>query len=72
MYVKRKIIKVGVNLFMNKKRMNQCIGLLFVLAACFFAVGTMNHILFTKESVVSSLLLFFGCSCGAVVFFKKK
>ena len=54
---------------MNK---NKVLFLLFVLAACCFLAGTVNHIVNTGEGIVSSLLLTLGCACGAVFFYKKK
>ena len=45
---------------------------LFVIAACCFLAGTVNHIVKTQEGWLSSLLLAVGCLCGAVVFYKRK
>lgn len=44
----------------------------YVLAACFFLAGTVNHIVNTHEGWLFSLLLAGGCLCGAIVFYKKK
>ena len=47
------------------------IGILFALAGCCFAVGTVNHLLNTGEGVVSSILLALGCFCLAFAFYKR-
>ena len=46
--------------------------IMFALAACFFIVGTINHILNTGEGIISSLLLAAGCLCLSVAFYKAK
>ena len=51
---------------MNIRKM---LCLLFVLAACCFLAGALNHIFHTGEGVVSSFLLAAGCLCAAVVFY---
>ena len=51
---------------------NKMLCILFVLAACFFVAGTVNHIVHTHENWLSSMLLAGGCLCGAIVFYKKK
>ena len=51
---------------------NKILCILFVLAACCFLAGTVNHIINTHEGWVSSLLLACASLCGAVVFYKKK
>ena len=51
---------------------NKVLSILFMLAACFFVVGTVNHMVNTHEGWLSSLLLAGGCLCGAVMFYKKK
>ena len=51
---------------------NKILCALFVIAACCFLAGTVNHIVNTHEGWLSSLLLAGGCLCGAVVFYKKK
>jgi len=51
---------------------NKLVFILFVLAACCFAAGAINHAFNTGEGVVSSILLAAGCACMAVVFYKKK
>lgn len=57
---------------MKKRKIYILIGFAFILSACFFAAGTVNHILNTREGVVSSILLALGSICAAIVFFKKK
>jgi len=52
-----------------KNRKILCI--LFVLAGCCFLAGTVNHLLRTKEGIVSSALLAAGCFCAAYAFRKK-
>lgn len=53
-------------------KINKILCVLFVIAACCFLVGTVNHIVNTQEGWLSSLLLTGGCLCGAFVFYKKK
>lgn len=53
-------------------KINKVLSILFVLAAGFFVVGTVNHMVNTHEGWLSSLLLAGGCLCGAVMFYKKK
>ena len=50
---------------------NKVLSLLFVLAAGFFVVGTVNHMVNTHEGWLSSLLLAGGCLCGAIMFYNK-
>lgn len=57
---------------MNKRKIYIIIGLAFILAACLFVVGTVNHILNTEEGIVSSVLLALGCICAAIAFLRKK
>ena len=45
---------------------------LFVIAACCFLGGTVNHIVNTQEGWLSSLLLSGGCLCGALMVYKMK
>ena len=52
-------------------KINKILCVLFVLAACCFLIGTVNHIVNTHEGWLSSLLLAGGCICGAIVFAKK-
>ncbi len=52
--------------------MNKMICLLFILAACCFLAGAVNHAVHMQEGVGSSLLLAAGCVCGAIVFYKRK
>lgn len=47
------------------------IGILFVVAAVFFAMGTINHILYTGEEIISSVCLALGCVCAAVFSLRK-
>ena len=65
-----------MNLNLTKETMlmkiNKILCVLFVIAACCFLVGTVNHIVNTQEGWLSSLLLTGGCLCGAFVFYKKK
>jgi len=56
---------------MNVK-INRNLCVLFIIAACCFLAGTVNHIVNTHEGWLSSLLLAGGCLCGAFVFYKKK
>lgn len=51
---------------------NKILCVLFLIAACCFLAGTVNHIVNTHEGWLSSLLLAGGCLCGALVFYKKK
>ena len=51
---------------------NKILFVLFLAAALCFLVGTVNHIVNTREGWISSLLLAGGCLCAAVVFYKKK
>jgi hypothetical protein len=53
-------------------KINKILFILFVVAACFFLLGTVNHVVNTHEGWLSSLLLAGGCICGAIVFYKKK
>ena len=53
-------------------KINKILCVLFVIAACCFLAGTINHIVNTHEGWLSSLLLAGGCLCGAFVFYKKK
>ncbi|MBO4938072.1 MAG: hypothetical protein J6C98_03585 [Oscillospiraceae bacterium] len=53
-------------------KINRIICLLFVLAACCFLAGTLNHIINTHEEWLSSALLAGGCLCGAIAFCRKK
>ena len=45
--------------------------ILFAIAACCFAIGTVNHILNTGEGILSSLLLALGCLCAAIACYRK-
>ena len=51
---------------------NKVLCALFALAAFCLLAGTLNHIINTHESWLSSLLLAGGCLCGAIVFYKKE
>lgn len=51
---------------------NKILCILFVLAACCFLAGTVNHIVSTKEGWLSSLLMAGGCLCGAIACYRKK
>lgn len=53
-------------------KINKILCIPFVIAACCFLAGTVNHIVNTHEGWLSSLLLAGGCLCGVVVFYKKK
>ena len=46
-------------------KINKILCVLFVIAACCFLAGTVNHIVNTHEGWLSSLLLAGGCLCGA-------
>jgi hypothetical protein len=52
--------------------MNKIVCLLFILAACCFLAGAVNHAVHMQEGVWSSLLLAAGCVCGAIAFYKRK
>lgn len=52
-------------------RINKILCILFVVAACCFIAGTVNHIVNTKEGILSSALLAAGCLCAAFAFYKK-
>ncbi len=56
----------------DQRKLYLIVGILFVIASCFFIIGAVNHILNTGEGVVPPILLALGCACGAVVFLKKK
>ncbi len=51
---------------------NKLVFILFILAACCFTAGAINHSFNTGEGVVSSILLAAGCTCMAVVFYIRK
>lgn len=53
-------------------RKNKILCILFVVAACCFLIGTLNHIINTGEGWLSSLLLAGGCLCFAAAFYKSK
>ena len=57
---------------MNKRKIYIIISLAFILAACLFVAGTVNHVLNTEEGIISSALLALGCICAAIAFFRKK
>lgn len=50
---------------------NRILCVLFLLAACCFLAGAVNHIVNTHESWLSSVLLACGCLCGAIMFYNK-
>lgn len=52
-------------------RRSRLLCILFLLAALCFAAGTVNHLLYTGEGVLSSSLLMLGCLCGAFACYKK-
>ena len=54
---------------MNKYKV---LWILFALAAFFFFLGTVKHILNTGEGILSSFLLSLGCLCASIGCFKKK
>ena len=54
---------------MKNKYKLLCIG--FALAGCCYIAGTINHILNTGESVLSSVLLAAGCFCLAFAYYKE-
>ena len=43
----------------------------FALAGCCYIAGTINHILNTGESILSSVLLAAGCLCLAFAYYKE-
>lgn len=53
---------------MNK---NKLLSILFMIAGLCFTAGTINHIINTKESIISSVLLAAGCFCFSYVFSKQ-
>ncbi len=53
-------------------KINKILCILFVIAACCFLAGTVNHIVNTQEGWLSSLLLALACLCGAFVCYQKK
>ena len=58
--------------YMKEKKIHYIVGIIFIIAACCFTAGTINHIMNTGEGVISSILLALGCVCGAIVFLRKK
>lgn len=52
-------------------KVNKVLTILFVLAACCFFAGTVNHIMFTHENWLSSLFMAAGCLCAAIAFYRK-
>lgn len=56
----------------EKKILYIAVAIMFIIAACCFTAGTINHILNTGEGVISSILLTLGCVCGAAAFLKRK
>ena len=59
--------------YMKEKKIHYIVvGIIFIIAACCFTAGTINHIINTGEGVISSILLALGCVCGAFVFLRKK
>ena len=53
-------------------KINKILCILFVIAACCFLAGMVNHIVNTQKGWLSSLLLALGCLCEAFAFYKKK
>lgn len=52
---------------MNKYKV---LSIIFAIAACCFAAGTINHIVNTGEGIFSSILLALGCLFLSVAFYK--
>ena len=52
---------------MNKYKL---LSIMFLLAGVCFVAGTVNHLLNTKEGIVSSVLLALGCFCLSFSFYK--
>lgn len=48
------------------------LAFVFFIAACCYAIGTVNHIVNTGESVMSSMLLTVGFLCIAVGCYRMK
>lgn len=53
-------------------KINRILCVLFVVAACCFLAGAVNHIVNTQEGWLSPVLLAGGCLCGAFACVKKK
>lgn len=73
MFFSSRIRETALNLwmknYMEKKRtIYLIIGILFIIAACCFIAGAVNHILNTGEGVLSSVLLALGCASLAFAF----